>query len=257
MGLPLPARPHAVLAATDPEFARRYAELAGRPPDGPHVLAVAFRGRPLVIVRERGLDEGGASGLLPTLAHELAHLALFPLEERRGARLPLWLHEGLAEVAAGRRPTYEEQAAFEGWARFGTMPRLEELAERFPAHGTGSARGYTVAMGFVSWLAERRPLPELVAALGRHADVDAAFREVFGQDAADLELEWLVELSEQHGWLRGLLLSFEPWAVIGVLALLAAIRHWLRRRQLMRELEEQDAREEAAAREEATPPDET
>lgn len=75
------------MAATESEFQRRFTQAAGRPPGG-SVLAVAFAGRDLLIVRQTRLAEGTDSGLLPTLTHELTHLALGEVERQRGARLP-------------------------------------------------------------------------------------------------------------------------------------------------------------------------
>jgi len=245
LGVPLPERVHAVVAATEAEFERRFRRVAGRPP-GAGVLAVAFADLDLLIVRQTRLAEGTEGGLLPTLTHELSHLALGEVERRRGARLPRWLNEGLSEWAAGRRPTGKELAQLRAWAKLGQMPRLATLSATFPEHGAATQHAYTVAMAFVSWLAERAPPADLVAALEVHADADAAFVALLGEDATLAEVGWLVELADDHSVWASLLWSIELWMLIALLAVVAAVRQWFRRRALMRELIAQDEAEGAA-----------
>lgn len=244
LGRGLPARPHVVLAPNDREFARRVEGIAGTPP-APYVLAMAFPARDLVVIRRSGLREGTDAGLERTLGHELAHLVLGEVERRRGRRLERWLNEGLAEWAAGRTPTGEEASALTGWARFGELKPFGELAARFPDHGQASGRAYTQSMAFVCWLGERAALADLVDALARSADTNAAFRVVLGRDALEAEMEWVEELKAEHSTFRTLLFSLDVWSVMALLALVAFARHVVVTRRLRRELAEQDRVEDA------------
>jgi hypothetical protein len=246
LGLVMPPRPHVIVAPNDREFARRYRALAGSDP-GASVLAVAFTAYHRVIIRQSGLREGTDAGLRRTYEHELAHLCLATLERRHNGRLPRWLNEGLSEWAAGREPTFEENNAISGWARFGKLPPLSDWETEFPQHGSATSRSYTISMAFVCWLdAERGSVRGLVEALGTTFDVDEAFRQAFGSDVRTLEIEWKLEQSQDHGWLWTLVLGLDVWGLTALLAVVAIFRHiWVTRRK-KRELLEQDLAEDAA-----------
>jgi hypothetical protein len=243
LGIPLPPRPHAIVAASDAEFARRYRLRAGHRP-GDSVLAVAFPSERLIIVRQSGIREGTSAGLYQTFKHELAHLALGPLEVRRGERLPRWLNEGLAEVAAGRRTTGEEEASLSGWARFGSMPELASLAHRFPEHGQAGSRAYLVSFSFVHWVDRRAGADRLVQELQTGALIDEAFRRTLGMSVHEAELEWRLDLIEEHSFLKTILHSVTVWTVTALLALVAFARHIWKTRQLKRQLFEEELTED-------------
>ncbi|MGE0708115.1 MAG: hypothetical protein AB7T09_08910 [Planctomycetota bacterium] len=249
LGIELPARPHAIVAWSDDEFARRHQRETGERPASGNVLAIALPGRDRVLLRESGIVEGTNAGLEGTLRHELAHLALGRLEGRRGVSLPRWLNEGLAELAAGRTPTGAEASALASWAKFAQMPAFAELARSFPAHGDESARAYTVSMAFLVWLDQRAPAQRLVAALGRSPEVDAAFRAVYGEDAGELDLAWRAELADRQSSARSFLFSLDVWSVCALLAILAGLRAYWGRHQLSRQLAAEEAMHDARLRE--------
>ncbi|MCW8139337.1 MAG: hypothetical protein KIT58_10590 [Planctomycetota bacterium] len=242
LGLPVPPRPRAILAPTDAEFARRL-EALGAARTHADALAVAFPGQGVVVVRERGIAEGTVAGLEATLAHELAHLALGRVEAARGARLPRWLNEGLAEWSSGRRPTRDEVLTLGGLVAHDELPALEGLAEAFPPHGVG--RAYLIALSFVGWLAgpEGGGVLRLVAALARGAPVDAAVGEARGLALDEAEAAWRAALRAEYSLAEVLLRSLTVWTIAGVLALLAIARHLWRRRRLLRALAAADAAE--------------
>lgn len=243
LGLAIPPRPHAILAPTDQEFERRLAALGAQPDAILDVaLAVAFSGRNVIVFRERGIAEGTPAGLELTLGHELAHLALGRLEAARGQRLPRWLNEGLSEWASGHRPDRGEVLELGGWAVHEELPSLEALAEAFPPHGTG--RAYLVALGVVSWLDAQEGgggARRLIAALERGATLDEAVRAATGLDLASAEVAWHAALIADYSLLEALLRSVTVWSMIGVLALLAALRHLWVRRRLLRALDAAEA----------------
>lgn len=248
LGLAIPPRPHAILAPTDAEFERRLAALGAEPGTIlDTALAVAFSGKNVIVFRERGIAEGTPAGLELTLGHELGHLALGRLEAARGERLPRWLNEGLSEWASGHRPDRGEALELGGWALHDELPSLEALAEAFPPHGTG--RAYLVALGAVTWIdaqqgggGVRRLLEALAPRVSAEgATLDEAVRAATGVDLAAAEVAWHAALIADYSLLESLLRSVTVWMIIGVLALLAVLRHmWVRRRKL-RALDAADA----------------
>lgn len=242
LGLAIPPRPHAILAPTDDEFAWRLRDLGADPEVLPaDALAVAFAGRDVLVFRERGIAEGTPAGLQATLGHELAHLALGRVEAARGAPLPRWLNEGLAEWASGHRPTRDEALTLASWAIHEELPSLDGLAERFPPHGTG--RAYLVALGFVDWLDARQGgggVRRLVSALQAGQPLDPALRAVAGGSLVETEAAWHEALRSDYSLVEIFLRSVTVWSTIGVLALLAILRHLWVRRRLLRQLEAGD-----------------
>ncbi|MCO5172139.1 MAG: peptidase MA family metallohydrolase [Planctomycetes bacterium] len=253
LGLAVPPRPRAILAPTDAEFARRL-EALGASTAHADALAVAFPGQGVVVVRERGIAEGTAAGLEATLAHELAHLALGQVEAARGARLPRWLNEGLAEWASGRRPTRDEVLTLGGLVVHDELPSLESLAEAFPPHGVG--RAYLLALSFVGWLDAQEGgggVGRLVQALSRGASIDDAVGAASGRTLADAEAAWRDALRAEYSLAEVLLRSVTVWTIAGLLALLAIARHLWRRRRLLRALEAADAADEGEEDDDALP----
>jgi len=240
LGLELPRRPHVVVAFSDDEFVRRHRLATGHDPASDSVLAIAMPERNLVIVRESGIVEGSNSGLDATFRHELAHLALGTLERQRGAYLPRWLNEGLAEFAAGRRPTDEEQAALSSWAKFGQMPELAQLSRSFPRHGQAGARAYLVSAAFVAWLHYQTPVPRLTQALAR-AETDQAFVALYRMTSADAETEWKMSLSEGQSTIKSLVYSMNTWSFMALLAIVAGLRAYWQRRQLSLQIAAEEA----------------
>jgi hypothetical protein len=244
LGLDLPPRPHAIVAFSDDEFARRHAmETGGLAPASDSILAIALPGLDRILIRESGISEGSNASLASTLRHELAHLAIGKLEAARGARLPRWLNEGMCELAGGRRLSTEEDAALASWAKFGQMPPLASFREHFPHHGNAGGRAYTVSFAFVAWLHERSPTSRLTLALQRGQSVEDAFRQIYSLTPEDAEVEWKIDLSEDQSTGRSLLLSLNVWSVMALLAIVAGLRAYYQRFLLSRKL----AREEAAS----------
>lgn len=249
LGVPVPPRPRAVLLPDESELRRRFAELtSGRaPPEG--AVAIAFPSRRLVLIHQRGLVPGTDSDLPGTLRHELAHLALGPLQVRRNELFPRWLEEGLAELASGRRPDLAERSTLGNWARAGALPPLAELTASFPPHAPAGARAYEVALSFMAWLDAQQGgggAQRLLRALERGASLDAALHEACGLDLFDAEQAWHQALASDEPWLPGFLLRLDVWSLMGLLALVAVLRHWLRTRRLRAALAAEDAAEEAA-----------
>ncbi len=141
-----------------------------------------YDGRVRVLVDpERGAD----AQLRATLRHELTHAVLHSL----GARLPTWLHEGLAQRAEGRSPARAREslrgqvlrvdaAALEGnWTLWTDRTRLEQA--------------YALALSQVAWLDENfgpTAIPNLLTT-ARALGYEAAWTRVFARSYAEIEAE--------------------------------------------------------------------
>jgi len=160
-------------------------------------------------------------------------------------------HHSEPGCLSGRRLTREEQLTLASWARFDELPSLEGLAEGFPPHGTG--RAYLVALSVVSWLDAQQVggARRLVAALEQGQSLEDALRAASGRGLVQVERDWRAAVAAEYSLGEGLLRSVTVWSIIGLLALLAILRHLVLRRRRLRLL----ASEEALPCEESPPGD--
>lgn len=134
---------------------------------------------------------GGLDRLNPAakrlLTHELAHAVIHSAS--RGA-CPRWLHEGLAQIAEGRQLSPAEK-----------LDVARRLAEATPESVTGGPISYPMALSMTRHLESRRGfdgLVRVVQGLGRGLDVDAALREVYGEDYAGLLTAWSASVAAER-----------------------------------------------------------
>ncbi|MDT8421009.1 MAG: peptidase MA family metallohydrolase [Desulfuromonadales bacterium] len=132
------------------------------------------------------------------LFHEFMHVVV---RELAGNNVPLWLNEGLAEVASAEHlspnMTLLEQARESG--TLFTWPELESSARQFSAARAGLA--YLQSYDFVRFLLDEYgwfQMRELLDALGSGATISAAIDRALGfyaVDYATLQLRWSEERS--------------------------------------------------------------
>lgn len=135
------------------------------------------------------------------LAHEFTHHVL----RERVPSLPIWWHEGIAQLVeneassgARRRAELGEQlAAQKERSRLLTLDELRRLKiARVQDAGTVHLF-YAQALHFTGWLVDRfgtGALPSFLTALGTGTDTDAAAKRAFGSDVADLYGSWQASL---------------------------------------------------------------
>lgn len=131
------------------------------------------------------------------LAHEFMHVMVLDMA---GNRVPFWLNEGLAEVAAHEQddvPLPHLQAAVAAQTLF----TMGDLAGSFRKLDPARVRlAYEQSYSFVRYLIERSgwyQMTELLKQLRRGAAPDAAFETVYGDyglDFATLERDWRRQL---------------------------------------------------------------
>jgi len=137
------------------------------------------------------LPLGGLSRLTPdakrVLVHELTHAVIH--SKSRGAA-PRWLHEGVAQMAEGRKVLPSETAAIAKELEGLPPERLADLPFSYPR-----------SLSLVQYLAGRSGFDSLVEVLdriGRGADPERALREVYGQGYAALAQAWTRALEQDR-----------------------------------------------------------
>ena len=127
-----------------------------------------------------------ASALAPSLiAHELTHAFL---RHAYAGGLPIWVHEGLAQVEEGARPMAEQERRWEEGVRSGSswVP-VKWLDRRFthPSNTEDVARAYVEARLIVARLIERHGMGQFTAFLKQLSDgaaIEATYDAAFAPD---------------------------------------------------------------------------
>jgi hypothetical protein len=86
------------------------------------------------------------------LNHELVHWALFQLPAKARQQIPLWLHEGLAEMWSDRGLAEAYQVSLAWESKHNSLPRLSSFAIEFGGEPYRAAVGYALSKEFVMHL---------------------------------------------------------------------------------------------------------
>ncbi|MGM0575805.1 MAG: peptidase MA family metallohydrolase [Myxococcota bacterium] len=204
-------------------------------------VGVAFPDEQRIVLRAHG---SALFTLHETFDHEVSHVLV---RAKVGDHVPRWLSEGIAIWQAGEAVLQRLVDAQRAAVTDNLLP-LEDLDRRFPARGKAVTLAYAQAALFVHWLEQEHgvgALPALLDHLGRGKDVHEAFEAAYGASLDGLEEEWREAIA--HGSAGSTLLG-DPnlmWSLMSLLFLWAAVITWRRRREQMRALAREEAREDA------------
>jgi hypothetical protein len=194
---------------------------------------------------------------IPTLRHELAHLAL---GAALGEHVPHWLHEGFAYQHSGEW-SWDRMETLAGMAWFGSIVPLDQLDRSFPAEESPASRAYAESYDFVGYLSrrgrwedtdddgDRWPFRRFLTDLGHGADLDTAAIHAYGRPIHALFDEWKSDMSRRYLFAPIGLFGLAAWVLCGVLLALAyLLRRRRNRRRLAQWEREERARDQALER---------
>jgi len=208
-------------------------------------LAVARRGRRLVVIDVGKTWDTPANDLLLTLRHELAHIAIGQVEEDAGTGVPLWFHEGVAVWMAGYRFGIDQRPFVRAAARGKLIP-FDDLIATFPERRRRAALAYLQSEDFIYYLMTIEggdAVKHLLDAVRRTGSFDEAFFRTMGSARRDLEGEWRRELRRRHPLLRSFLREISLFMVVAAFAAIAFFILRRRRRRRMAAMAVEEALE--------------
>ncbi len=209
--------------------------------------ATAWPGPALVFLRSSRLRPGTAPPLEQVLDHEIAHLLLG--QTFRGAPVPRWLQEGVAQVVAGEY-TPETMRRIARGAPTGHLIPLRELTVGFPADPLRAQLAYAESADIVAFLRGHygeEALRTLVRELASGQAAGAAVRAATGESLEDVDRAWQADLGPGGLLLPGLVNDGLWWGLGGLLLVLGAIRVRRRTRARRARLAREEALEDALA----------
>ncbi|MCB9626670.1 MAG: hypothetical protein H6725_04800 [Sandaracinaceae bacterium] len=180
------------------------------------------------------------------LVHELSHLALFRAVQ--GNPVPRWFAEGLAIQQAGELSF--ERAKVLMRATYGSerIP-LRELSERFPTRAYDVDLAYAQSADIVRFLLDDPrgtvKLRRLVRELRTGATFADALEHAYYMRPAELEREWIADLSSRNRLFPLLLGGGVAWTLAALLLPIAYLRRRRRARDLLAAMARREAQERA------------
>ena len=243
------------------QLVRDAAELPDVAPDGrgapTWAIGVAYPDLGIISVAMRRGSQ--LADPLPTLRHELAHIAL---GAALGPRAPHWLHEGFAYQHAGEW-SFDRSETLAGMSWFGGIIPLDELDASFPAEELPANRAYAESYDFVGFLSrrgrwedtaddgDRWPFRRFLTMIGQGATPDAAAVRAYGKPLHELFEEWRSDISRRYLMAPIALLGLAIWVLCALLLMLA---WWRRRRHNRRRLGEWERQERERDEQVIAPP---
>ncbi len=227
LGVRFPAPVTLRLAGSDAEFAR----LAGDVPVW--AAAVAVPADFSVAVRLSAVGPPQPNDISSVLRHEFVHLVL-PVR-LRGAPVPKWFEEGLAEMIGGRVFSRAEDLLSPAAATDRLIP-LADLARAFPEDGSAAALAYAQGESAVRFLSREHGLQPLLDAVAERGSLDSALA-MFSDSLGAFEERWRGSLVKKGWWLLPLAGALVP-LLLFVAALLVFAGYLRVRRRARRIYEE-------------------
>ncbi|MCX8053616.1 MAG: peptidase MA family metallohydrolase [Armatimonadetes bacterium] len=174
------------------------------------------------------------------LAHEITHAVVFRILGPAAARLPLWMHEGLAlyydsfphltKHSEDGEPGTEDDPLVATAVAEGTLIPLSKLTSSFPESLSDLAyvQSASAVRFFISRYGPKAP-KKLLAAMARTQSFDKAMLEVTGQTSEAFTNEWASHVTRRYWMLR---VTRIVAAIISVsMAFLAVVAFLVRRKQ--------------------------
>lgn len=235
LGLHPPGTLRVYLAPTERAFREAH---GGAAPES--ALGLYFGATRTVLLRSPRSLPTGNWDLRGVMRHELAHGVLdLAIEEP----VPLWLHEGLAILAAGELGFLDDSRLT--WLAFREqLIPLDLLMGAFPAEGAGLDVAYAQAASFARYLLRRggsEGLRTLVRHMAAGAGLHRAFVETYQRPLGELERDWRDGLAGRFSWAVLLTPIGLLGGIGGPLVLIGYLRRRLERRRRYREWEAEEA----------------
>ena len=234
----------AVLAPDGFELRRLVEGLSGshwRPPVPESVLGIALPEAGVLILR------GGystAGGFDTTLLHEVAHLVIHRLPERR---IPRWFDEGVAQWVSRASLSSGDESYMSFLARIGAIYPLGSLNRSLPEAYEPTTIAYQESLLLVHFLAERHGdevVPRLLDGFETGAATAAVFQGVLGEAPEKVEESFRSWLVARRSLPSALVSILNIWTISALVALVAIVRFSIRSRRRLARMDEEEETED-------------
>ncbi len=175
------------------------------------------------------------------LLHEIVHILVFDF--LKGAPLPTWLNEGLAQYFSEGDLTLQQKIVLAQAIVENKMIDLMAMDTLFRFSTAKARLAYIEAQSAVDFLATHYGLVRLkkmLLFLRHRQTLNQAFQKTYGFDFLDFEIQWNEYIYAHYRWL--VLLKIEEWlfVLMALLFLLAVLVVYVRNKKKLRAMEEEE-----------------
>lgn len=178
------------------------------------------------------------------LAHEMVHVFIARRLYGNTGRLPLWVHEGLAQYLADDWGSADQDLLQEA-ASTGAILPLDRISVSFPEDERGRAIAYAESYSIVKYIADRYTLAalrDLISETRRGMRFETACLYSLGTEPQDLERDWRQFVWDRYGKQRWYTLGTAVVsAAMALFAVLAFRSRIIQKRRKAEEFEEEIA----------------
>ena len=151
------------------------------------------------------VDASGAfADVERVLAHEMVHVFIARRLYGNTPRIPLWMHEGMAQFFSGDWDQ-NSLSLLQDAVPDGALFPLKEIESRFPADQRGRAIAYAQSYSIVEYIARQfspESLQDLIGEVRRGRRFDIAVLYSLGREMDEVEREWRESLWHKYGTQR-------------------------------------------------------
>lgn len=174
------------------------------------------------------------------LLHEIVHI--FFADRSLNHRIPVWLHEGIAQYLSGYELTIDDRVHLANALTTNNIISLTAMDTLFQFNQIKARLAYIEALTAIQFIVKKHGvdvLKNLIQNFNKNITLDEAFKLSLGYDFIDFEIYWYEDIRSQNRWL--IVLNFENilWISIVLLAIFVVIIIKFRNQKLKQSWEEE------------------
>jgi len=200
--------------------------------------AVAFTEKKIIVLKIESAENVIRSPEI--LLHEIVHI--FFAETSSPERIPVWMHEGIAQYLSGYELTIDDRIRLANALVSDNIISLTEMDTLFHFNQVKARLAYIESLTAIQFIIKQHgvdALKSLIQNVQMNMTLNQAFLDALGYDFIDFKINWYEELESQNKWL--ILLNFENilWISIVILFILALFVVKMRNRKFRKSWDEE------------------
>lgn len=184
--------------------------------------AIALTKEKIIILKIESADDIIRSPEI--LIHEIVHI--FFEDRVPHQRIPIWLHEGIAQYLSGYEMTINDRIHLANALVSNNIISLTAMDTLFTFNHVKAHLAYLEALTAIKFIVKKHGvevLKLLIQNFNKNVSINEAFKNSLGYDFIDFEIYWYEDLQSHNRWL--IILNFENilWISIILLAIFVII----------------------------------
>ena len=174
------------------------------------------------------------------LLHEMVHI--FFADRSLNQRIPVWLHEGIAQYLSGYELTIDDRVHLANALASNNIISLSAMDTLFQFSQIKARLAYIETLTAIQFIVKKHgvnALKILIQNFNKNITIDEAFKSAIGYDFVDFEIYWFEEIRSHNRWLNILNIENNLWISIVILAIFTIIIIKIRNHNLKKTWEDE------------------